>query len=145
MVVVNGEGAPGEYSMKMRQPVIRSLDDRSQADIAAFAGRTVHAVAGIGNPQRFFDLLGRLGMRAEPHPFPDHHPFRAEDLLFDDGLPVLMTEKDAVRCRHLACRDCWVVQVTAQPDGGFVHRLNTAMKDIADGQKAAGHPGLPDL
>jgi len=145
MVVVNGQARPGEFSMKLHQPEIRPLLGGAPAETGRFAGHRVHAVAAIGNPQRFFDLLGRLGIQVEAHPFPDHHPFRAEDLWFDDGLPILMTEKDAVKCRRLVCRNCWVVHVDAQPDAGFVHRLSIAMKDIVDGQKTAGHPGLPDL
>ncbi len=131
--------------MKLFQPMLRSLAGDSELDISELAGRAVHAIAGIGNPQRFFQLLTRHGIEVEPHPFPDHHPFDAGDLEFDDGLPILMTEKDAVKCRRLPCRDCWVVHVDAQPDAGFVHRLNIALKDIVDGQKTAGHPGLPDL
>ena len=145
LVVVNGQGREGEFSMKLFQPLLHSLADDSTMDISELAGRAVHAVAGIGNPQRFFQLLTRHGIEVEPHPFPDHHPFDAEDLELDDRLPILMTEKDAVKCRRLPCRDCWVVHVDAQPDAGFVHRLNTALKDIVDGQKIAGHPGLPDL
>jgi tetraacyldisaccharide 4'-kinase len=145
LVVVNGQGREGEFSMKLFQPSVRALADDSTMDISELAGRAVHAIAGIGNPQRFFQLLTRHGIEVEPHPFPDHHPFDAQDLEFDDDLPILMTEKDAVKCRRLPCRDCWVVHVDAQPDAGFVHRLNTALKDIVDGQKIAGHPGLPDL
>ncbi len=145
MVVANGRAGHGEFAMKLHQPVIRALAGDQDADAAAFAGRAVHAVAGIGNPQRFFDLLTRLGMNVIPHPFPDHYLFQAEDLRFEDGLPVLMTEKDAVKCRRLACPDCWVVRVEAQPDAAFVHRLNNAIKDIVDGQETPGHPGVSDL
>lgn len=145
LVVVNGQGEDDEFSMKLFQPSVSPLMGGATLNIAEFAGRTVHAVAGVGNPERFFDLLNRYGIRIDPRPFPDHHDFVAEDLNFDDAHPILMTEKDAVKCRRFPCRDCWVVRVDAQPDAGFVHRLNTALKDIVDGQKAAGHPGLPDL
>lgn len=145
MVVVNGQGGDGEFSMKLFQPSIRPLAGGEEVGIAEFAGRKVHALAGIGNPERFFDLLIRYGVRIDPKPFPDHHAFVAKDLIFDDGLPILMTEKDAVKCRRFPCRNCWVVHVDAQPDAGFVHRLNIALKDIVDGQKTAGHPGLPNL
>jgi tetraacyldisaccharide 4'-kinase len=145
MVVVNGQGSEGEYAMKLFQPQLRALHGDGRAQLDDFAGRAVHAVAGIGNPQRFFELLARHAIEVRAHAFADHHAFTRADLAFDDGLPVLMTEKDAVKCRRLPCRDCWVVQVEAQPDAAFVHRLNTALKDIADGQKTAGHPGLPDL
>lgn len=146
LVVVNGTGDEGELSMKLIQPAVRSLQEPGrELALTDLRGRRVHAVAGVGNPQRFFALLTQHGIEIEPHPFPDHHPFRAEDLAFDDGLPVLMTAKDAVKCRRLPCRDCWVVHIDAQPDADFVHRLNLALKDIVDGQEAAGHPGLPDL
>lgn len=145
LVIINGEGGEGEFSMKLFQPSVNSLSGDSEIAISGLSGRTVHAIAGIGNPQRFFQLLERHGIDIKPHPFPDHHLFQIEDLQFDDDLPILMTEKDAVKCRRLSCRDCWVVHVDAQPDADFVHRLNIALKDIVDGQKTAGHPGLPDL
>jgi tetraacyldisaccharide 4'-kinase len=74
----------------------------------------VHAVAGIGNPWRFFaDLRGR-GLDLVEHAFPDHHPFSAADLDFGDAQPVLMTEKDAVKCRAFADARLWYVPVTAR-------------------------------
>jgi tetraacyldisaccharide 4'-kinase len=81
-----------------------------------FRGARVHAVAGIGNPQRFFRDLRARGIDVIEHAFPDHHPFVATDLTFADGLPVLMTEKDAVRCRSLAHEQLWYVPVTVQFD-----------------------------
>jgi tetraacyldisaccharide 4'-kinase len=94
-------------------------------------GRRVHAVAGIGNPQRFFsDLRGR-GIEIIEHPFPDHHPFVAADLTFDDDLPVLMTQKDAVRCASLAHARLWYIPVTvrfAEEQGrDFLRRLIRAL------------------
>ncbi|MDJ0740846.1 MAG: tetraacyldisaccharide 4'-kinase [Gammaproteobacteria bacterium] len=135
LVVVNGQGGRGEFSMKLFQPTVRGLHDGRVVEIDDFAGREIHAVAGIGNPQRFFALLQRVGLRVVEHPFADHHAYRDEDLAFSPALPILMTEKDAVKCRRLACKDCWVVHVDAQPDTGFVHRLNQALKDIANGQE----------
>lgn len=145
LMVVNGQGADDEFSMKLFQPSAQALNGGSALEIAEFSGRKVHALAGIGNPERFFDLLTRHGIQVERKAFPDHHAFVAEDLKFDDDLPILMTEKDAVKCRRLPCQDCWVVHVDAQPDAGFVHRLNIVLKDIVDGQETAGHPGLSDL
>ena len=131
--------------MHLAPGLLRALDGSQSWRLSQFAGCRVNAVAGIANPKRFFDLLRRHGLEIEPHAFPDHHAYTASDLSFADGRPVLMTEKDAVKCRRLPCRDCWVVRVDAQPDAGFVHRLNTALKELDDGQKTAGHPGLPDL
>ena len=81
--------------------------------LQAFRGRPVHAVAGIGNPQRFFaDLRGR-GLEIIEHPFPDHQALSPADLDFGDGLAVLMTEKDAVKCREVAGPRLWYVPVAA--------------------------------
>lgn len=81
--------------------------------LEAFRGRPLHAVAGIGHPQRFFADLRARGLEIIEHPFPDHHAFSAADLAFGDGLAVLMTEKDAVKCRKLAGPRLWYVPVEA--------------------------------
>lgn len=73
----------------------------------------VHAVAGIGNPQRFFSTLRTLGCEVIEHAFPDHHVFTANDLQFGDDLPIAMTEKDAVKCTSFATPQCWYLQVRA--------------------------------
>lgn len=81
--------------------------------LEAFRGRPVHAVAGIGNPERFFAELRGRGLQIIEHPFPDHYPLGAADLDFGDGLAVLMTEKDAVKCRNVAGQPLWYVPVEA--------------------------------
>lgn len=79
---------------------------------AAWQGVRIHAVAGLGDPDKFFDALEAQGLTVIRHGFPDHHPFAAEDLAFGDELPVVMTEKDAVKCRRLnVSAACWVVPV----------------------------------
>ncbi len=135
LVVANGPVGPGEYAMSLQRPRVRELRADRVVQLAEFAGCRVHAVAGIGNPLRFFELLTDAGVQIEAHPFPDHHVFRATDLVFDDGLPILMTAKDAVKCRRILCRDCWVVDISVQPDDAFIRRLETALQDIVDGQK----------
>jgi tetraacyldisaccharide 4'-kinase len=86
----------------------------SLRSLASFRGAGVHAVAAIGNPQRFFDMLRNAGLTVYEHPMPDHHPFKPADLEFGDELPVLMTEKDAVKCAAFADERCWFVPVTAE-------------------------------
>ena len=81
-----------------------------------FRGKRVHAVAGIGNPQRFFRQLAGLGLEFTAHPFPDHHAFGAGDLAFPGADAVLMTEKDAVKCQRFAAEMHWVLAVDAGPD-----------------------------
>jgi tetraacyldisaccharide 4'-kinase len=81
---------------------------------AAFAGKRLHAVAGIGNPQRFFDQLARLGLATVNHAFPDHHAYMASDLDFGDCEALLMTEKDAVKCEVFAREHWYALQVEAE-------------------------------
>jgi tetraacyldisaccharide 4'-kinase len=91
------------------------LDGRRTArTLDEFRGRPVHAVAGIGNPARFFAELRGRGLDVIPHAFGDHHPFTPQDLAFGDDAPVLMTEKDAVKCRAFASERLWYVPVTAR-------------------------------
>jgi len=87
---------------------------RTARTLESFRGQRVHAVAGIGNPARFFGDLRSRGLDVIEHPFPDHHPFTRGDLAFGDDAPVLMTEKDAVKCRAFADARLWYVPVTAR-------------------------------
>ncbi len=117
LLVSNGPGLGMEHPMTMRLGAARALDDpERERPLTEFRGRRVHAVAGIGNPQRFFSALRGLGIEVEPHPFPDHHDFSAADLEFPDQAPVLMTEKDAVKCVRFAAPDRWYVPASAAPD-----------------------------
>jgi tetraacyldisaccharide 4'-kinase len=117
LVVANGNGwaAPAgrQVTMRLAAQEARALAGGGRLPLAGFAGQTVHAVAGIGNPARFFSMLSQHGLRLVVHPFPDHHPFTAADLEFGDDLPVLMTEKDAVKCRAFGSERHWVVPVEA--------------------------------
>lgn len=116
-----GEPHDGEIAMRLVNDGAYRVDDALfRADIAAFAGQRVHAVAGIGNPARFFDALRAFGIEPVEHPFPDHHAYTASDLAFGDDAPVLMTEKDAVKCRAFAPAHWWALPVVAQlPDAFF--------------------------
>jgi len=117
LVVVNGGGwsSPREPAVEMRLALgqAEALDGGGRRPLADFAGRRVHAAAGIGNPERFFTALRAAGIEVIPHPFPDHHRYRADELAFTPELPLLMTEKDAVKCRELARPDWWCVPAEA--------------------------------
>ena len=118
--VVSHESMVQGDAMKLEGETLhRMTDARERRSVREFAGEKVHAVAGIGHPNRFFLHLARLGVTPVPHPFPDHHPFRAEDLEFGDAAPVLLTEKDAVKLRHAARPNWWVLPVTARLDPAF--------------------------
>ena len=118
--VVSNQSSMEGYAMRLAGDTLhRMTDARERQPAQAFGGQKVHAVAGIGDPERFFLHLAELGVTAQRHPFPDHHPFRAEDLAFGDAAPVLLTEKDAVKLRHAARPNWWVLPVTAQLDPAF--------------------------
>ncbi len=102
-----------------------------------FAGKACHAVAGIGNPQRFFRYLGALGIEVHPHPFPDHHPFRPEDLRFEPELPILMTEKDGIKCRNFATQSSYMLSVKAVPETGFFERVQEVLTRRVHGRASA--------
>ncbi|MCK8516483.1 tetraacyldisaccharide 4'-kinase [Methylonatrum kenyense] len=105
-----GPSAWTAHHFSLRLDSARQLvDGGTGRALTDFAGQEVHAVSGIGNPQRFFDALRTSGIKVIPHAFPDHHPFRSADLEFADGHPVLMTEKDAVKCEPFAKAHYWVV------------------------------------
>jgi len=130
--VCNG-GAPGAGEIPMRLvgdvavPIGRGASPRA---LASFSGERVHAVAAIGHPRRFFDALRAHGIDVVPHAFPDHHAFVAADLAFGDERPVLMTEKDAVKCVGFASPRFLCVPVRAElPDAlydAIAHRLGRA-------------------
>jgi tetraacyldisaccharide 4'-kinase len=82
-------------------------------DASFLKGRKLHAIAGIGDPRRFFRQLEALGLECEEHPFPDHHSYTRADLAFARGGVLLMTEKDAVKCGPLAPGEAWVLPVEA--------------------------------
>lgn len=106
---------------------------------SALGVRRVHAVAGIGDPPRFFRHLEKLGLEVIPHPFPDHHAYVATDLDFGDQLPVVMTEKDAVKCERIVAGQprFWMLPVRAELDAGFGAVLVEKLREISCGSKTA--------
>lgn len=105
------------FAMRLHGNTLQALGDpQRQRPLAELRAQRVHAVAGIGQPQRFFAQLEAAGLVVIPHPFADHHRFRAEDLHFNPPAPILMTAKDAVKCHTFAPSDSWVLPVVAQLD-----------------------------
>jgi tetraacyldisaccharide 4'-kinase len=97
-----------------------NLRDRQRRAVARdFRGKRVHAVAGIGNPGRFFRQLEAMDIAFTPHFFPDHHAYDASDLAYADAEAVVMTEKDAVKCERFASDRCWALAVDAVPEPGL--------------------------
>jgi tetraacyldisaccharide 4'-kinase len=120
-VVVNGGPAvigghasvAGALRMRLAAISVVSLRYGTHRNLSELAGQSVHAIAAIGNPQRFFDMLRGFGINVIDHPLPDHARLLIGDISFADDLPVLMTEKDAVKCEAVAGPHHWYVPVEA--------------------------------
>ena len=97
-------------------------------DAAAWRAGVLHAVAGIGNPARFFALLRRLGFNPVCHAFPDHYRYAHADLAFPDATAILMTEKDAVKCVEFADTRCWYLPVRACIDPALIARVERTIR-----------------
>jgi tetraacyldisaccharide 4'-kinase len=136
--VANGAPETGELGMALVPTGFYNLakpEERASTD--QFRDGPVHAVAGIGNPDRFFSSLHGLGLNVIPHPFPDHHDFLPGELEFSDDRPAIMTEKDAVKCESFANARCWVLTVEARPEMGLGEQILKRLKETIRGQEAA--------
>lgn len=131
--VCNGGNAQaGEIAMRLSGGMAVAMAGSGAArPLESFAGERVHGVAAIGNPARFFDGLRAHGIEIEPHAFADHHAFTAADLAFGDERPVLMTEKDAVKCTQLARANFWCVPVRAELPATFFDALAARLRPQA--------------
>jgi len=129
-VVCNGgEPEEGEILMRLEGGFAINMQTKERKSLAEFKGQAgCHAFAGIGNPQRFFDLLAKAGMECATHSFPDHYAYVAKDIQFKDAQVILMTEKDAVKCADIATDQHWYVPVQAKLESGFTNNLMTLLR-----------------
>ncbi|SRR5579883_312796 len=124
-VVVNGETTLPLTSFKM---TLQPTDLISFLNLPTLTEKKVHAIAAIGHPERFFLTLKQAGFDVIPHVFPDHHLYQPHELDFNDVLPIIMTEKDAVKCQSFADKRYWFLRVTAKIEGGLEQELLTKLK-----------------
>ena len=124
-VVINGGiAASGEYLMQLEGVHFYNLlNPEITVTAADFHGQCVHAIAGIGHPERFFLHLNKLGLTVQTHPYPDHHHYSAADLAYEGSNALLMTEKDAVKCISFADEKCWVLRVDAHLDSALTQLI----------------------
>jgi tetraacyldisaccharide 4'-kinase len=144
LILVHGELSPPLRTQMGTVPVasMRLVGERFRSltrpeewrGVEAFAGKKIHALAGIGQPQRFFDQLAKMGLEVIPHPFPDHHRYCAADLDFAPGEIKLMTSKDAVKCAVFAPPDAWELPVRAIIDAGAIAPV---LEKLNDGRQTA--------
>jgi tetraacyldisaccharide 4'-kinase len=135
--VTNGEPGPGELGMRLEPGEIYSLAEPARRVSARSLTGKLHAVAGIGHPERFFATLRALGLDIEAHAFSDHHPFVPADLAFGDDRPVILTEKDAVKCQAFAGPKHWALAVAARPAAPLGESVLKLLNEKRYGQKTA--------
>lgn len=125
-VVCNGEAqvhtvSQNAFLMRMHADFFYNLlQPSSTLGASAFSGKKVMAVAGIGNPQRFFNQLKQMGLQFQQRAFADHYAFTANDFADVDADIVVMTEKDAVKCKAFASDNFWVLPVKAEVENGLM-------------------------
>ena len=131
-VLVNGGSwnYTGALWVSLAVQRVYQLAGSEERSLQDFHGQHVHAVAGIGNPQRFFDLLLEAGVLVKPHSLPDHARLRPADLEFRDKIPVLITEKDAVKCESFAAENVWCVAVAMEFDSDHDERLMRRVEEV---------------
>lgn len=130
VVVTGGEPGAGEYLSQLVNSGLRQIVDSGQVlSIEELRGQSVHAVAAIGHPERFFQQLRDCGVTVIPHPLPDHHVLGVDDITFDDDLIVLMTAKDAVKCQAFATKQHWVWEVEVSLSDEFWRFLDQRVGD----------------
>ncbi|MDB2705128.1 tetraacyldisaccharide 4'-kinase [Pseudomonadota bacterium] len=123
-LIHNGSNGDVVHNMQLIQTIaVNLLDSSITRPIDNFKATEVHAIAGIGNPTRFFDQLSAKGLNLTTHSFADHHPFKLSDIDFGDQKTILMTEKDAVKCQHFAHKNMWYIPIEATISGKLNHYL----------------------
>lgn len=130
-IVANGKGSDNEYTMRFHPGVIYNIKNpKLSLNIASLNNNTVHAVAAIGHPQRFFKQLKTMGFNVIPHEFPDHYSYRPTDFNFGVDATIIMTTKDAVKCRSFANDRYWCLPVDVQMDERFEAALRASLLQL---------------
>ena len=132
-VVTKGKAAnPNEFEMQLiPDHFYQLIQPENKKGVDYFYGKKLHAVAGIGNPDQFFSNLRSLDLTFTEHPFPDHHLFKPRDFNYGKDTIILMTEKDAVKCKGLVDARLWCLKVKAKLDDNFLNALLTRITRLS--------------
>ena len=133
---IKGSAEPRYYAMQLQAGLPYAMQNRTPCDNLAQLKQTpLHAIAGIGHPQRFFDMLRNMGFSIIEHSYPDHHSYTGQDVDFADSLAMITTEKDAIKLRRIETkRAAWVMPVHAQTDPTFSTDILDMLKQHASPQ-----------
>ena len=133
-VPVLEERHPPVFSVSVELGVPYNLHSGEKRALEEFSGNHAHAVAGLGNPARFFTQLESAGVIVNKRAFADHHPFVESDFTGMEDAPILMTEKDGIKCRDMkAAQNMWAVPATVKPEPGLLKILNSKLEGAAHG------------
>jgi tetraacyldisaccharide 4'-kinase len=138
-IVINGSESSNKdesrsVKMQLIPGLLYALRGEETWRVSQFSGCRVNAVAGIGNPQRFFKSLQNAGLHVSPHTFPDHHVYQEKDFAgMEPGLPTIMTEKDAVKCKQMNLENAWYLAIEASLPAAWESSLVARVRrDVAD-------------
>ncbi len=128
-VICNGgESCENEILMQLEGAYAINMKTQQRKPLVEFKGLRCSAMAGIGNPPRFFALLKQYGLNCRTTSFPDHYAYSANDIRYKDAQAILMTEKDAVKCRDFASEQHWFVPVQAKLEKQFIGDLTALLR-----------------
>jgi tetraacyldisaccharide 4'-kinase len=126
-IIYTGLSSNSQYSSYLKPTNLVNLKTNEIKPTSYFIGRNCHAVAGIGNPERFFNTLSNCEILVTKHPFPDHYQFKEQDLVFEEEYPILMTKKDCVKCQSFATDNMWYLEVESVLSDIFYEEFNKAL------------------
>lgn len=131
IIVCNGENTAYEYQYTaVHNGLLSSVNGSENIALEQFSNTKVHAVAGIGHPNRFFTMLENAGINVIPHVYPDHYAYKQSDLEFNDKLPIIMTEKDAVKCSRFNKNNIWYLPIKVKPNDKLEKRIAKLLEEI---------------
>ncbi|MEW5056438.1 tetraacyldisaccharide 4'-kinase [Cycloclasticus sp. 46_83_sub15_T18] len=134
LIVCNGLANNNEFPLRVEgDRAVNILDASKSRALSEFSQQSCHALAGLGNPSRFFAHLKKFGLRFDSNIFPDHYKYSQQDISFDDDKTVLMTEKDAVKCSTIASDKHWYVPIKAAMSEKFSLSLLALIKEKTNG------------
>lgn len=129
-VIMNGD-SDSEFSLTFEPNQLVSLkNNQKKMSLSVFPYKKIHAVAGIGHPERFFNVLRKAGFEVITHTFPDHHLYTSKEFDFQDAYPIIMTEKDAVKCKAFANEHYWFLSITAKMHHSLEQKLLDKIRSI---------------
>ena len=129
--IFHGESNSQRLTMQLQlQQAIQLKNNNHNKSLTEFAKTPIYAVAGIGHPQRFFDQLQQLGLTIISHAFADHHAYTEADFQFAEAYPILMTEKDAVKCHGFATENMWYVPAEAKLSPSLGPAIDKKLREL---------------